>query len=357
MDTSDPDIYFDEQGNCNNCNTFLEEVKIIMPKGKKRENKFQELLKEIKSKGKNNKYDCLIGMSGGVDSTYLAHLLKQNNLRPLAMHMDNGWNSKIAVKNIMNICTKLEIDYVSKVLDWEEFKNIQLAFLKSSIVEVEMPTDHAIAGSLHQVASKYNIKYIIGGGNYSTEGILPQKWFYDPKDLVLIKSLYKKFFNRKIVNLPLFDFKREIYYKFLRNIKIVYPLNLVDYNKVEVLKLLKKDYSYEEYGGKHHESIYTKFVQSYLQPTKFNLDYRKATYSSMICSQQLTREQALKDLVKSPYDAETIEKDKNYISKKLGITHEELNIIISSDAKSYKNYPNNEKFLTFLYKIYRVLFR
>jgi len=356
MDTSDPAITFNQEGFCNHCETFLEEVKTIKPEGKEREERLSALIDSIKRTGKNQKYDCLIGVSGGTDSSYVAYIVKELGLRPLAVHLDNGWNSEESVKNIRNLCTNLEIDYESFVLDWNEFKDIQLSILKSSIVEVEIPTDVAIVSILHKVAAKNNIKFIIGGGNYATEGILPDLWFYNPKDLKLLKSLHKTFGTRKMKSFPTFDWKAEIYYKFIRKIKMVYILNLLPYNKVEALNTLKDKVGYHEYGGKHHESVYTRFIQSYFQPVKFNLDYRRATFSSQICSGDFTRQEALDTLKELPYDPKQIEQDKEYVSKKFNISVEEFNSILNASPKSYKDYPNDEKWLTLIYNLYKKYF-
>ena len=353
MDTSDPDIKFDEEGFCNHCETFLEESKVIKPEGEERELLLSNLIAKIKEGGKNHKYDCLIGVSGGVDSSYVAYIVKELGLRPLAVHMDNGWNSEESVKNIRNLCTKLNIDYESYVLNWEEFKDIQLSVLKSSIVEVEIPTDVAIVSILHKVASRNNIKFIIGGGNYATEGILPDSWFYNPKDLKLLKSIQKTFGSKKIKTFPTFDWKAEIYYKIFRRIQMVYLLNLLPYNKSEALTALKDNVGYHEYGGKHHESVYTRFIQSYFQPIKFNLDYRRATFSSQICSNDMTRDEALNELADLPYEINQVNKDKDYVSKKFGITLGEFEEILNAPPQSYKDYPNDEKWLTFIYTLYK----
>ena len=356
MDTSDPEIVFDELGNCNHCNEFLTSSQKIIYHGKESEDQLDLILKNIKISGKGKEYDCLIGMSGGVDSSYVAYKAIQLGLRPLAVHMDNGWNSEEAVNNIKHVCTKLNIDYQSYVLDWEQFKEIQLSILKSSIVEVEIPTDVAVTSICHKVASEHNIKYIIGGGNYATEGILPEKWFYYPKDLKLLKSIHKQFSNKGLKSFPTFDYKIEMFYKFIRGIKIVYLLNYMPFNKSDAIKELEQKIGWKNYGGKHHESIYTRFVQSYLQPVKFNLDYRKATFSSQICNGDISREAALSELSKDPFNHETLKSDKEYVSKKLGISFNELEKIINAQPKSYRDYPNDEKKLTFIYSIYKKYF-
>ena len=356
MDTSDKYIVFDGKGQCNHCTEFIERTSKLTYQGKLSEQMLNKELEKIKKSGKNNKYDCLIGVSGGVDSCYVAYVAKNMGLRPLAVHMDNGWNSEEAVNNIKNVCGKLGIDYQSYVLDWEEFKDIQLAFLKSSIVEIEMPTDTAILGALHKVAAENNIEYVISGGNYATEGILPDSWFYDPKDFKLLKSIHKIFGTRKMKSFPAFDFKSEAYYKFIKGIKLFYILNYVPFSKEEAIKTLENELDWQNYGGKHYESKFTGFVQSYIQPVKFNVDYRRATFSTQICTGEITREEALKELKKLSYKEDTIQAEKEYVSKKLGITINEFEALMNAPAKTYKDYPNSEKNLNFIYGVYRRFF-
>jgi len=357
MDTSDPDIQFDENGNCNHCNDFINNTSKIIYQGKKSDDQLKKLIEKIKNSGKKNKYNCLIGVSGGVDSSYVAYLLKKYELSPLAVHVDNGWDSKEAVENIRNICSKLGIDYESYVLDWKEFKDIQLSVLKSSIPEVEMPTDIAITSVLHKIASKYNIKYIIGGGNVATEGILPVSWFYNPKDSKLLKSIQKNFGSMRVNTFPFFDYKMEMYYKLIRGIRIVYLLNYTPFSKENAIQVLQENLEWRSYGGKHHESKYTSFVQSYLQPVKFNLDYRRATFSTQICAGNTTRESAIIQLKKSSFNSEKIDINKEYVCKKLSITIDEFERIMNLPIKSYLDYPNDKEKLEFIYRVYLKYFR
>ncbi|MDB4072528.1 N-acetyl sugar amidotransferase [Gammaproteobacteria bacterium] len=357
MDTSDKYISFDSKGHCNHCNQFYLEKEPLVYKDGQSNEELHKLVKKIKKQGQNNKYDCLIGMSGGVDSAYVAYLVNDLGLRPLAVHMDNGWNAVEATANIRAVCESLNIDYQSHVLNWKTFKDIQLSLLKSSIVEVELATDIAIQGVLHQAAIKHNIKFMIGGGNYATEGILPDSWFYDPRDKKLLKSIHKKFGTTPFGDFPTFGFFREIYCKFFKGIKTIYILNYFPYSRDNALKLLTEKLGYQDYGGKHHESTYTKFVQSYYQPMKFNLDYRRATFSSAICNNDMTREDALIQLSELPYDPDTLDASKEYVAKKFDLTLEEFEAIANQEPKSYKDYPNNERFLTFIYKIYRHFFK
>ena len=356
MDTSDPEITFDEKGNCNHCDDFFKEYKDKIYHGEESDRQLEIIVNKIKQAKGKNKYDCLVGMSGGVDSSYVAYKAVQLGLNPLAVHVDTGWDSEESVNNIKNVCNKLNIDYQSYVLNWEEFKDIQLSILKSSIVEVEIPTDVAVIGATHKIASENNIKFNISGGNLATEGILPYLWFYDPKDLKLLKSIQKRFGKNNLKTFPTFDYKKEIYYKLIRRIRLIYLLNYLPYSKEDAIKTLENEVNWKNYGGKHHESVYTRFVQSYFQPVKFNLDYRRATFSTQICTGEITREYALEELRKKSYDPEKIEAEKEYIAKKLGITLKEFEEILNSPPKSYKDYPNNEKKLKFLYGVYKRYF-
>ena len=325
MDTSDCDIEFDKTGKCNNCRDF--EKVLAQSKYPKQEAlaNLNSLIEQIKSKGRNKDFDCLVGISGGVDSCYTAYLCHKWGLKPLLLHMDNGWNSEIAVKNVKSLVKNLGLEYQSYVLDWEEFKQIQLSFLRSSIVDLEMPTDLAIAASLYETANKNNIKYIVSGGNYTGEGILPLSWGYHVlKDEKLYKYIVRKFGSKKLKKVPSVGLRGEIYYKFIKGIKTIYPLNLVDYNKDDARNFLINNLGWQDYGGKHHESKITGFWQSYVMPTKYNMDYRRATYSSQIVSGHITRSEALEKLKKLPYNQNTIEKDKHYVAKKYGITNSEL---------------------------------
>ena len=357
LDTSDPFIEFDKNGNCNHCNDYISRISTLAYSGDKSDQKLKAMVDELKQAGKNKKYDCIIGISGGIDSCYVAYLCKNLGLRPLAVHMDNGWNSEEAVHNIYSVCEKLGIDYQSYVLDWQEFKDIQLAFLKASIVEIEIPTDIAIQGALHQVAAKFGIKYIISGGNYATEGLLPNSWFYNPKDSKLLKAIHKQFGTREMRTFPYFDFLHEMYYKFVKGIKIKYILNDVPFSKKDAMEILEKDLDWKYYGGKHYESKFTGFVQSYIQPVKFGIDYRRATLATQICAGTTSREDALKELEKPSYNDQSVKNETEYLCKKFDISVEEFNEILKRPVKTYRDYPNNEKVLNFIYNTYKKILR
>ena len=356
MDTSDPEITFDKNGFCNHCTKYFEITSKLSYQGEESQKQLLPLIDVIKKAGKKSKYDCLVGISGGVDSCYTAYIAKKLGLRVLTAHMDNGWDSESAVKNIKYIVNKLGLDYESYVLDWEEFRELQLSFLKASVPEAETPTDIAILSALHNIAARNNIKYIISGGNFATEGILPKSWHYDAKDVKYLRSIHKQFSTRPLKTFPTFSFLKEFYYKVFRGIRMVYLLNYLPYSKKNARDLLEKELDWKYYGGKHHESFYTKFIQSYLLFEKFGIDYRRATYSTMICTGEMTREEALNDITNNKsYNILTIEDEKKYICKKLDITTEDLEKIIKLPPKFYYNYPNNKRMLEFLYNLYRLL--
>lgn len=353
MDTTDPEITFNAKGECHHCVGYRDTVEGLTYQGASSERELVVLAEKIKKRGRGKDYDCVIGVSGGVDSSYTCYLAKKLGLRPLAVHMDNGWNSDTAVRNIKTMCERLKVDYMSYVLNWEDFRDIQLAFLKASIVEMEIPTDVAIPYALHKVAAEHGIKYILSGGNLAGEAILPRTWFYYPKDSKLLKSIHRRFGRRKIKEYPTFDYWRESYYKLIRGIRIVYPLNLTDYSKPEARQLLQREVGWIDYGGVHHESTFTRLVLSYIQPRKFGVDYRKCTLSAEICKKIITRDQALALLEVPGWDAATIAADMAYVAKKFSISPAELEEILSAPPKSYRDYPNNERFLDFIYNLYR----
>ena len=319
MDTTDPKIVFDKNGYCNHCTEFLNKRAKHQYQGNESNEMLDRIFEDIKIAGKGKEYDCISGISGGVDSCYMAYIAKQKGLRVLAVHMDNGWNSDEAVLNIKNVTKKLDIDYESYVLDWEEFRDLQLTFLKASVPEADTPTDMAIPAALHHFAAKYGVKYILVGGNLSTEGILPASWHYNAKDMKYFNYIQKTFGRKKIKKIPTFGFEKEMYYKLVKGIKMIYPLNYVHYLKEEVTKLMKEEVGWKLGGGKHSESTYTGFIQSYYLYEKFGIDYRRATLSSQICLGDVNRDNALEQLKHKPYDPSTLEEKKQYISKKLQI--------------------------------------
>jgi N-acetyl sugar amidotransferase len=352
MSTTDPDISFDDEGRCNHCTDYFERMASLTYQPETSDRELAAIVERIKAAGRGKEYDCVMGMSGGIDSSYAVFVAKSLGLRPLAVHMDNGWDSDTAARNIKNIARTLGVDYQSVVLDWEEFRDLQLAFLRASVPEIETPTDIAIPAALHRIAAENGVKFILMGGNYVTEGILPRAWHYNAKDVRFLKAVQRRFGSGRLRTFPTFGFVKETYYKFFKGIRLVYVLNHVPYSKGDAMKKLE-ELGWEYYGGKHYESTITGFVQSYLLPVKFQIDYRRATLSSQICAGEMTREDALEILKAPPYDAERAGQEKLYVAKKFGISAEEMDAILAEPPKTHHDYPNNERLLEFLYGLYR----
>lgn len=350
MDTTDPEISFDLEGICNHCKRYesicaLE--KLDDPAFKEAE--LKRIVSLIKEEGKSKEYDCIIGLSGGVDSSYLAYLALKLGLRPLAVHVDAGWDSELAVKNIELLVKKLGIDLYTHIIDWEEMRDLQLAFLKASVANQDIPQDHAfMAGLLHvtlmTLKNSRGARYILGGNNMATESILPSAWGHRARDLKHLKAIHRKYGLRKLKRFPTLNFfQGHIYYPYIKKIRTVHPLNYMDYNKEEAIKVLQEKLGWRYYGGKHYESVFTKFFQSYYLPEKFGFDKRKAHLSSLIVSGQMAKKEALKELEKPLYAPAQITEDKLYVSKKLGITMGEFDKYLAMPKKSHLDYPSNER--------------
>ncbi len=338
MDTSDPEIQFDDKGVCNHCHDYDRMMTQKVITGAAGEKYLQKLVDEMKRNGRNKPYDCIIGVSGGVDSTYVAYLVKKMGLRPLAVHMDNGWDSELAVKNIEETLKRLNIDLYTEVLDWEEFRDLQASFLKASTPDSEIPSDHAIWAVLGNMADKLKVKYIISGFNVRTESHLPRAWSQGHFDWKYIQSVQKQFGTLRLKTYPHIGFFA--YYRRLLTHRRVDILNYLPYNKAEAMKILEQELGWRYYGGKHYESIYTRFYQGYILPTKFGYDKRRCHLSSLICSGEITREQALKELEKPTYSPAMQEEDREYVVKKLGLTDEAFEAILNAPKKSFWDYPS-----------------
>jgi N-acetyl sugar amidotransferase len=357
MDTTDPDISFDENGNCNHCNTAISLAKQIWFPDGRGEEIFGAVVKKIREDGKGKDYDCIIGLSGGVDSSYLAYITVKSGLRPLVVHIDCGWNSGLAVKNIENIVKTLNLELHTFVVNWEEMKDLQRSFFKASLPDLDIPQDHAIFAGLYNFASENNIKYAFNGGNYATEIILPFSWGFQAMDLRHLKAIHRQFGEIKLSDYPTISFfNRFIYFSFLKRMKIISPLNYFNYRKEEAMKVLSEELGWQYYGGKHHESRFTKFFQSYYLPHKFNFDKRRAHLSSLVISGQMTRETALEEMKKSVYSSESeINDDLEYVAKKLDWSSDEFRKIINLPPRSHKEFANNEFIFTLGIKSKRFL--
>jgi len=335
---ADPHITFDQAGICNYYHEYRKAASEGVYEGARGEQQLARLADKIKKDGKGRPYDCLIGLSGGVDSTYVAYLVKQLGLRPLAVHLDNGWNSELAVKNVENIITKLGFDLYTLVVNWEEFRDIQLSYLRASVVDIEVVSDHAIFSTMYKLAKEKNIGYIISGTNIVTEYIMPPDWLYQKMDFTNLRDIHRRYGKVKLKTYPSFDFKKYVYYSAVLRLTPISILNYVPYNKAEVKETIKKELGWRDYGGKHYESIFTKFYQAYILPEKFKIDKRKAHLSTLICSGQISKEQALIELKKPLYDQHELVTDKEYVLKKLGLTEDEFEAIMHLPVKRHQDF-------------------
>jgi len=335
MDTTDPNIVFDDHGVCNHCEKY-DELNVSA-------GNFKDIVKKIKQSKKGKEYDCLLGISGGVDSSFVAYTAIKAGLTPLAIHLDNGWNTEIGNKNVKNIVRKLDLPFETITLDWDEFKDIQLSFLKASVPDLEIPTDHALLSVLHQVADAHNIDYILMGCNYRTESHIPTAWSQGYFDWKYIKSIHDQFGTVPIKTFPHMDLVT-LNYSSLKH-KIINTLNYMDYNKQNAMNILEKELGWSYYGGKHYESIYTRFYQGYILPVKFGFDKRKSHFSSLICAGEMTREQALNELKNPTYPIELQEQDKNFVINKFGLTLSEFNELMKLPNKKFTDYPSNNNII------------
>jgi N-acetyl sugar amidotransferase len=356
MDTSDAKIEFDERGFCNHCRRYDEIARKIPSAGPEAGKKLTEIVERIKSDGKGREYDSIIGLSGGIDSSYLAWQAKKLGLRPLAVHFDNGWNSEISVKNIDNIVRKLGFDLYTYVIDWEEFKDLQRSFFKASVIDIELLTDNAIFTSLYRIALEKKIRYSLEGHNVATESIMPVGWNYWKFDIKNIRTIQERYGTKKIKSFPTMGPWKRLFYQFSNMVKPVYLLNYLPYNKNEAIATLEREIGWKYYGGKHYESVFTKFYQSYVLPRKFHIDKRRAHLSNLVCSGQMTRQEALAAMEEELYPAEELRRDKDYVLKKLGFAEEEFDAIMKLPVKSHLDYPSNWPIYSFVLNIYK-LFR
>jgi len=356
MDTSDPEIVFDEHGVCNHCREFDEITRKRWFPNKEGERRLSEIVEKIKFLGRNQAYDCILGLSGGVDSSYLALKVKGFGLRPLVVHVDAGWNSELAVYNIEQVVNYCGFELHTHVMDWEEMKDLQAAYLRAEVANQDVPQDHAFFASLYHFAVKNGIKYILSGGNIATEGVFPTAWLHSAMDARNLHAIHRKYGKLplrqyKTINIAQYYF----IYPLILKMKTVRPLNYMEYNKAAALKLLKETVGYKEYERKHGESLFTKFYQNYYLPKKFGFDKRRPHLSSMILSGQISREEALKILEQPLYDLQELESDMEYVAKKLGFTTDELEKLTEPPGRHYSEYRNWDRTYYLLKKIQGVM--
>lgn len=345
MDTTDSNIVFDQYGVCDHCIDFKENVEPNWITGDVGTAFFDAIANKIKSTGKNHEFDCIIGMSGGLDSSYLLHLaVKKFGLRPLVFHVDGGWNTDIAVNNIQSMIDKLGLDLYTEVINWEEMKDFQLAFFKSGVPHLDIPQDHAFIATLYHFANKHGIKYILNGGNISTECVRnPKEWLYYGTDMTQLRDIHNRYGTVKLKTYPFSSVLfHKIYLRYFKGVKVIKPLNFLDYSKEIAIKTLQDEYGWKAYPQKHFESRFTRFYESYWLPTRFGFDTRRVQYSSLILTGQMKREDAIECLKYPAYDPNTIDDDFEFVANKLGITTDELRRYHDLPKKSYKDYKNQE---------------
>lgn len=350
MDTSDPEISFDEEGVCNHCHKFNNEISKRWYPNEEGEKKLNTIIHEIKQVGKGKEYDCIIGLSGGVDSSYLALKASAWGLSPLVVHVDGGWNSELAVANIEKILKHCNFDLHTHVVDWSEMRDLQLSYLKSGISNQDVPQDHIFFSTLNHFATENNIKYFLSGGNLATESILPRSWHGPAMDAINLKAIHRKFGKKRLKKYKTISFfEYYIWYPVFKKMRTVRPLDLMPYNKEEALIELQETIGYTPYPRKHGESVFTKFFQNYWLPQKFGFDKRRPHFSSMIVSGQMSRDEALKKLDDPLYDSKELEEDIVYFCKKLRISRADFDELMKVPCSHYKDFPNWD----FRYKLLR----
>lgn len=359
MDSTDPNIVFDENGISDYYHNFHN---VIVPNWHTNEKGYAELMHiaaKIKKEGEGKDFDCIIGLSGGLDSSYVAYVAKEiMGIRPLLFHVDAGWNTDKAVGNIEKLCNGLGLDLYTEVINWEEMKDLQVAFLKSQIVDQDLPQDYAFFSGLYTFAKKNKIKYVLTGGNFSTECCRePEEWGGFPGiDTMLVKDIHSKFGKRPLKTFPLVDIlSYKLYYRYVLGMQVFKPLNLLPYVKVDVEKLLVEKFGWEPFQHKHHESRFTRFYEDFWLPRKFGFDRRKVHFSSLILTGQMTREDALERISKSELSEEDLRKEFEYVANKLDLTIEELQKIYEGENKTFHDYKNKIKLIGLGAKVMRKL--
>jgi N-acetyl sugar amidotransferase len=349
MDTSDPNIIFDKNGISDYYHNFQN---VILPSWHTDEKGNQKLIQvadKIKKEGIGKAFDCIIGLSGGLDSSYVVYIAKEiMGLRPLLFHVDAGWNTDKAVGNIEKLCNGLGLDLYTEVINWEEMKDLQVAFLKSQIADQDLPQDYAFFSGLYNFARKNKIKYVLTGGNFSTECCKePEEWGgYPGIDTLLVNDIHSKFGKRPLKTFPLVDIlSYKLYYKYILGMEIFKPLNFITYNKVDAEKLLMYKFGWEPFQHKHHESRFTRFYEDFWLPRKFGFEKRRAHFSSLILTGQMTRDEALERISKPELSEEFLQKEFDYVADKLDLTRAELQEIFNGKNKTFHAYKNKIKLI------------
>ena len=357
MDASDVDIVFDAAGICNHCHAAERLLPTVRFSEKESKSRLNAMRDQIVAAGRGKRYDCLLPLSGGVDSSFVAHIAQRMGLRPLAVHLDNGWNSKAAVSNIEKIVEKCGFDLNTCVIDWKEFRDLQRSFLKASVIDVEMITDHAITATIFQTARKFGIKTVLLGTNLATEHGLPRSWSWRKQDLRNIKAIHRQFGEVKLRSYPRLGMSRYLYYWYGGAFKIMEPLNNVNYSNTEAIETLQRVFNWERYGDKHHKSVFTKFYQGHILPEKFGVDKRKLHYSDRIRNGECTREYAMEQLQKPVYTASELDAAREYVCRKLELTDAEFGEIMAAAPRQHLDFASEQGIVDALKGVANVLRR
>lgn len=359
MDTSDSTIVFDDKGICVYCNNFNEYIKPNWHTDARGQRELNAIVEKIRVEGKGKDFDCIIGLSGGLDSSYLTFIAKEKlGLRPLLLHVDAGWNTDQAVGNIEKLVDGLGLDLHTEVINWEEIKDLQVALLRSQIPHQDIAQDTAFFSTLYKFARVNKIKYVLTGGNYSTECCRePEEWgAYPGIDKALITDIHSQFGKAPLKDFPIVDvFKSKIYYKYILGMQVIKPLDLIPYIKKDAEDLLEQRFGWKKFQHKHHESRFTRFFEDYWLPRKFGFDRRRAHFSSLILTGQMTRLEALNRMMKPELDEHFLTREFEYVAHKLDLTVEELQLIFIGENKSSKDYKNNRTFIEIGSRIMSIL--
>lgn len=343
MDTSDANIVFDAQGVCDHCRGFEEHVRPNWHPDETGERMFAAVVERIKDDGRGRDFDCILGMSGGLDSSFLLHkAVKDFGLRPLVFHVDGGWNTDIAVSNIQALVDGLGLDLYTEVINWNEMRDFQLAFFKSGVPHLDIPQDHAFVATLYNFADKHGIRYILNGGNIATECVRnPLEWLYYGTDMRQLNDIRRRFGTVPMKSYPFSSVLRHKFYlRYIRRVQVVKPLDWMPYTKALARETLSSLYGWRPYPQKHFESRFTRFYEGYWLPERFGYDTRRVQFSSLILTGQMTRNEAIEELKRPAYDPETISHEFDYIARKLGIGSEELRGYFTMPKKTYADYRN-----------------
>jgi len=357
MDSSAADIIYDEHGICNYCNDFTLKLANVQEKLTKKTMVNTDFIEKIKAQGVGKDYDCIVGVSGGVDSSYVLYLAVKHGLRPLAVHLDNGWNSELASHNIANLISSLGVDLYTHVINWNENRDLQLSFFKANVIDIEMLMDNAMLALNYRIAAKNSVKYILSGVNTATEGMnMPRGWNHLKFDARNIKSIHKTFGKLPIKTHPLLSTLGFVWYEFVRKIKWIPFLDYFEFNKAEAVDLLVRECNYKPYPYKHYESVFTRFYQAYILPKKFNVDKRRLHLSTLIISGQMQREEAINLLKEPAYKDVKLEKqDLKFVLKKLGLTDDEFESYIKAPGLRHSLYKTEEPLWNILKKLHKLL--